>query len=106
MISRTYYPRTQYLDSLFSWDVCAHWIDGFWYTNLQKIYQIQRNKTTRDAYQFLTLIRDFLAHHVYLLHGSSAPRSGDTDTFLGTRIYGVVYEKRYAFLQTYYHRYY
>lgn len=93
MISRTYYPRHQYLDPLFPWYVCAPWIDGFWNTNIQKIYQIQRNKTTRDAYQFLTWIRDFLTHHVYLLHGTSPSRSSDLDPFLGTGIYGVVYEK-------------
>ena len=92
MIGRIHHPRAQYLDPIFPWYVFRSWNYGIRNTDIQNLYQVQRDKTTRNAYQFLNLTLNLLAHRLYILYGSPASRSGDPDRFLGTRIYVSAYE--------------
>jgi len=104
MIGWIHYFDDQYFADLFPWYVCYPRIDCFWNMDFKKIYQVQRNKTTRDAHQFLNRTLNILTHHLYIFYDTSPSRSTHMDSLLGIGIYDLSYEKRYASIQSYHRR--
>mgnify|MGYP007059826468 CR=1 FL=1 len=86
------YLDDKYFADIFLRYVCYRWIDCFRNMDIQDVYKIQSNQTTRHGDQFLNMTGNILAHHLCVFYDTYVTRYSDLDYVFWTWLYDPTYE--------------